>query len=466
MKKTRKQAKAGERHGASLTEALARQATACNCHSLVWRTVPFGVLIVSIYAFAVIRHGDLGTGLVRNFGKKLTSLSSGSQFGQFPPTTDAERELEKLLRGKDEVIDLALANWLVAVDVPQFSNLTRETYFDRLGAMTRQVRQEMERRRQVAKSRGKNPNDADTRCAAFCGAMIKLGFVYREEFAQHDLTPQQTRSLYADANNTFLPGLLRTKRGSCVSMPLIYAVIGQRLDLPVYLVHVGRHCFVRWQEADYRMNIETTAVDHVWVTDDDSAYLEGERMTNQQVQGNELRNLSNREVVGSLLFIRSSHWIMKADQERVRSWVDLSRALHLSPDDQAIAKTYQAISRHYGLKPDQSLAELERIDRGARAQIDTARADGEPTPINVFGELSTEHGFPGLQGRQQTSIRVARPQLPNNTGFMSQWSPAQQGPSATSGAVRASAEDQGVAPMYTERSSPLVSGKLKGKEHE
>jgi len=80
-------------------------------------------------------------------------------------------------------------------------------------------------------------------------------------------------------NNTFLAGLLRTMRGSCVSMPHVYAVIGQRLGLPVHLGHVGTYCFVRWQETGYRMNmnIETTAVDYVWVTDEDSAYIHRRR---------------------------------------------------------------------------------------------------------------------------------------------------------------------------------------------
>src|SRR5882672_11344316 len=62
------------------------------------------------------------------------ALSSESPFGRFPPITDAERGLEKTLRGKDENIDLALANWLVAADVPQFADLTRESYFRELDA--------------------------------------------------------------------------------------------------------------------------------------------------------------------------------------------------------------------------------------------------------------------------------------------------------------------------------------------
>jgi len=399
--------------------------------AFVWASVAVVAAVVCICAFALGRQGGRGAYSGGSAAIQGNTLLPGSQFGQFPACTEAERELEKLLRGRDEDFDLALANWLVGADVPQFADLTREAYFKQLDAMIHQVRQDMERRREVAKSKGKNPNDPDTRCAIFCGAMIKLGFAYRQEFAQHDLTPLQMRGLYADANNTFLAGLLRTMRGSCVSMPLIYVVVGQRLGFPVHLVHIGKHCFVRWQEPGYRMNIETTAVDHVWVTDDDSAYIEDEGMKKDQVSGNELRNLSNREVIGSLLFIRSSHWVMKAEQEHTRSWVDLSRAFHLSPEDPAIAKTYAAISGHYGLKPDQSVADLERLDRAARAQIAAARADGIPIPANVFGGPPVgEVGGPLTQWQpqqQQTGFRVDRHQPPNSMGPVSQWNNGSSG---------------------------------------
>jgi len=295
-----------------------------------------------------------------------TFSTAQASFGLLAPSTSTERELEQLLVAKDEDIDLGLANWLVAADVPQFADLTRAAYFDKLDAMTQLVRQEMERRQATAKSRGRNRDAPETRCAAFCGAMIKLGFAYREAFAQHDLTPAQTRGLYADANNVFLAGLVRTMRGSCVSMPLIYVVIGQRLGLPVHLVQVGKHAFLRWQEPGFRMNVETTAVDRVWVTEDDSAYLEEEGMTREHVTGNELQNLSNREVIGSLLYARSAHWVMKAEREYARSWVDLSRAFHLSPNDPAIAKAYQGIFRQFGLKPEDTMTDLKRIESEVR----------------------------------------------------------------------------------------------------
>ena len=66
------------------------------------------------------------------------SLSDATEFGQFAPATDAERELEGMLRGKDDDIDLALANWLIAADIPQFADMPREAYFVELDAMTKQ----------------------------------------------------------------------------------------------------------------------------------------------------------------------------------------------------------------------------------------------------------------------------------------------------------------------------------------
>src|SRR5262245_40586660 len=88
-------------------------------------------------------------------------MTGNTQFGQFGPSTDAERELERMLRGKDEDIDLASANWLLVADVPEFRDLTREAYLKQLDEMTDQVRQSMAKMEKVARSRGQNPNAPD-----------------------------------------------------------------------------------------------------------------------------------------------------------------------------------------------------------------------------------------------------------------------------------------------------------------
>ena len=189
------------------------------------RTIIASLLLACVVCHAADRVAEQGA-----------SPNNKSQFGQFAPFTDSERELEKMLRGKDEDIDLAMANLLIAADVSQFRNLGREAYFAQLDAMIAQVRVETARMEKVAISRGENPNNPKTRCAIFCNSIIKLRFTYTEEFREENLTLEQMKLLHSDANNTFLAGLLRVRRGSCVSMPLIYLVIGQRVGVPVHLV--------------------------------------------------------------------------------------------------------------------------------------------------------------------------------------------------------------------------------------
>ena len=281
-----------------------------------------------------------------------------TQFGQFAPRTEAERELEQVLRRRDQEIDLALANWLMVADLPQFRDLTREAYFARLEGMVDQVVRDMARMELVAKGRGQNPKDPNTRCAIFCNAIIHLGFRYVEEFRQENLTSAQMKKLYADADNIFLAGLLRTRRGSCVSMPLIYLVIGQRLGMPVHLVTVGRHCFIRWEEPGYRRNIETTSVDRVRVTPDDTVYTDGEGLRPSELVGNQMRNLTRREVVGNLFFARSAHWGGYGGTYETQRCLDLGRASDLAPEDPGIKAMRAAMFKAYGIRPEQTTIDI------------------------------------------------------------------------------------------------------------
>ena len=290
-------------------------------------------------------------------GTKEQRLSWKTEFGQFAPTTEAERELEKMLQGKDENIDLALANWLIAADISEFADFTAEGYFKQLDGMTERVRQAMARMQNNG-SLHVNANDPNVRLGRFCNAIIRLGFAYREEFREENLTSAQTKALYDDPDNVFLSGLLRTRRGSCVSMPLIYLVIGQRLGMPVHLVTAGKHYFIRWAEPGYRMNIEPTIVEKASVTPDDSVYLEIEGMTRDQLSGNQMRNLTSKEVVGELFYTRSAYWATKGPSAKTHQCMDLFRARQLSPDDPHIKATYDTVFNFYSITPTDPTIEI------------------------------------------------------------------------------------------------------------
>jgi formylglycine-generating enzyme required for sulfatase activity/regulator of sirC expression with transglutaminase-like and TPR domain len=56
----------------------------------------------------------------------------------------------------------------------------------------------------------------------------------------------------------FIHGLLQSKRGYCMNLSLLYLILGDRLNLPLYGVALPNHFFVRYESPEYRVNIEAT----------------------------------------------------------------------------------------------------------------------------------------------------------------------------------------------------------------
>ena len=59
--------------------------------------------------------------------------------------------------------------------------------------------------------------------------------------------------------NQFLNGYLATKKGSCITMPMLHLVLADRLGWPVYPVLTPKHYFCRYIEPGFEENnIEAT----------------------------------------------------------------------------------------------------------------------------------------------------------------------------------------------------------------
>ncbi len=56
----------------------------------------------------------------------------------------------------------------------------------------------------------------------------------------------------------FLHGLLTSKRGYCMNLSLLYLIVADRLHLPLHGVALPNHFFVRYDDGNFRANIETT----------------------------------------------------------------------------------------------------------------------------------------------------------------------------------------------------------------
>ena len=108
------------------------------------------------------------------------------------------------------------------------------------------------------------------------------------------------------------------------------------------------------------MNFETTLVSKVFTTPDDDIYLEIEGLTRERIVGStELQNLSKRQVIGNLFFVRSLHFSsLKPDDLKIKSRYvenevyDLSRARYLSPGDPAIQTLHDKVLGYYGVTPE------------------------------------------------------------------------------------------------------------------
>ena len=139
----------------------------------------------------------------------------------------------------------------------------------------------------------------------------------------------------ADLLSTPLSGLLMNqvidkKRGTCLSLSILYLALGQHLNLPFYGVHVPGHFFVRYDDGKERINIETTRQGE---TLPDDYYLQT-YFYGQKNQSQYLKNLDDREVVAVYLSNLGNQYKLKGLYDRA---IDiLGYALDLAPDSPAI----------------------------------------------------------------------------------------------------------------------------------
>lgn len=268
-----------------------------------------------------------------------------SPLGNFPAETPAERMLEDLLQKPDAEINLGMAAYLVAADLPAFRNLPPEKFAAELDRMTERVQWVMTHG-EFENARAEIREGPTWPVYTFASSVLGLGFDYPEKFKKFDLTPRETAEMFREERNVTLPGLLETHRGSCLTLPLIYVVIGQRLQLPLHLVTVGEHTFARWDDGSLRVNIEATITTQVTMAEDDSVYMKLEELTPEQIKGTDaLRNLTNREVIGVLLHARSGTYYAHGSDYNRESLRDATRAAKLAPDSRFAKLHLEQVNR-------------------------------------------------------------------------------------------------------------------------
>ncbi len=127
----------------------------------------------------------------------------------------------------------------------------------------------------------------------------------------------------------YLNDVMDKRRGNCVGMTILYLAIAERLGLPLYGVNVPEHVFVRYDDGETRINIETG---HEGMSLPDSFYVTHsiERFDKTSVEnGCFLINLTKKEVISNVFLNRSK--MRREGGELKEALHDCNNAILLNP---------------------------------------------------------------------------------------------------------------------------------------
>src|SRR3972149_4319135 len=122
--------------------------------------------------------------------------------------------------------------------------------------------------------------------------------------------------------------VLDTKIGNCVGLTILYLSIAEGLHLPVYGVSVPEHIFARYDDGDFRRNIET-GYEGMFTPDSYYINMHGRRISQASVKnGYYLKNLTVSEVIADIYLNRSIIQKEKGSIEAALKDVNYAIELH------------------------------------------------------------------------------------------------------------------------------------------
>ncbi|MCC6325893.1 MAG: hypothetical protein DCC43_04360 [Candidatus Brocadia sp.] len=134
-----------------------------------------------------------------------------------------------------------------------------------------------------------------------------------------------------DLDSLSLNKVLDTKTGNCVGLSLLYLCIAEGLHVPIHGVSVPEHIFVRYDDGDFRRNIETG---YEGLSTPDSYYINmpGKRISQASIRnGCYLKNLTRNEVIADIYLNRS---ITQKEKGNIQAALqDVNRAIELHGND-------------------------------------------------------------------------------------------------------------------------------------
>lgn len=147
-----------------------------------------------------------------------------------------------------------------------------------------------------------------------------------------------------------LPNYLASKKGNCVSMPLLFIVLGQRLGIDVTASTAPKHVLVKYTDSDtgQTYNLETTSganpVRDVW-------YQQTMHVTDQALENRiYLQKLSKQESLAVMATVLAESYYEKQDYEKAMMISDVVLKHNSNAVDTMLMKGslfYKLLSKHY-----------------------------------------------------------------------------------------------------------------------
>jgi regulator of sirC expression with transglutaminase-like and TPR domain len=191
--------------------------------------------------------------------------------------------------------------------------------------------------------------------------------------------------------NKLLPTYLTTKKGNCISMPLLFIILGQRLGLNVTASTAPLHVLVKYTDSDtgQSYNLETTSGANpsrdVWYQQ--TMHITDEALANKIY----LQKLSKRETVAVMAQVLAEDYYDRQDYEKAMMVSDVVLKYYKNDVDSMLMKGtlfYRLLARHYLSKypapyliPPAERPYFEFLDINNRYWFEKAEALGwrEPT---------------------------------------------------------------------------------------
>ena len=220
--------------------------------------------------------------------------------------------IQQILELPEQQIDTGYAALVFAKEI--YPELDVVAYSSRLNQLVAAARKEIARY-------GKDDPDSVIR--------VLNSYYHFTSKAAYDFSPggRDNRANY------FINGIMDTKKGQCVTMPMLYMAIAQRLGYPVYAVEAPEHTFLRFVDPSLSVNIQNIEVSGRQIGSPTNAqYVHDFNISERGIKsGAYLRTLTRRQWLGILLL---ENGLVFAKEGRVdRAILYFEKAAELDPQD-------------------------------------------------------------------------------------------------------------------------------------